>query len=247
MKTIRSNTSRIGGFSLVEMAIVLAIMGLVLGSSLTIFSAMRDQQHFNDTNALLGEAQDALTGFAIANGRLPCPASSASNGAESPVGGGACTNALNGFLPAVTLGLSGVDANGYSTDAWGLSQNRIRYAVTTANANAATTGDGIRAITMTFFNPDLYVCGSSTGITGTTCGTATTLTSKAVAVIYSPGKNAATGGVGVDEAANLNNDSVFVSHSPAQAGVAGGEFDDQVTWLSPYILFNRMIQAGKLP
>lgn len=237
------------GFTLIEMAIVLALIALILGTGLTLLSAQQDQRRIEDTNTLLNDAQEALIGFAVANGRLPCPATSTSNGVESPIGGGACTIALNGFLPAVTLGLSGTDANGYLTDAWRLSQARIRYAVTTANTNTATTGDGIKTTTMTVFAPDLNVCDSATGITATTCGTATQLASKAVAVIYSLGKNGATGGAGTDEAANLNNDPVFVSHSitSAKDNPANGEFDDQITWLSPYILFNRMVQAGRLP
>jgi prepilin-type N-terminal cleavage/methylation domain-containing protein len=234
------------GFTLIEMAIVLAIMALVLGSGLTVLTVQQDQRRIEDTNALLSMANEALVGFALANGRLPCPASPTSNGVESPAGG-ACTNALNGFLPGATLGLSGVDANGYLTDAWKLTQNRIRYAVTTANANAATTADGIKGLTISGFSPDLYLCASATGISATTCGTATTLSNNAVAVLYSLGENAATGGTGADEAANLNNDSVFVSHIQATADEAGGEFDDQLTWLSRYTLFNRMIQAGKLP
>jgi prepilin-type N-terminal cleavage/methylation domain-containing protein len=234
------------GFTLIEMAIVLAIMALALGSGLTILTVQLDQRRIEDTNALLSMANEALIGFALANGRLPCPASPTSNGVESPAGG-ACTNALNGFLPGATLGLSGVDANGYLTDAWKLTQNRIRYAVTTANANAATTADGIKGLTISGFSPDLYLCASATGITATTCGTATTLSNNAVAVLYSLGKNAATDGTGADEAANMNNDSVFVSHIQATADEAGGEFDDQLTWLSRYTLFNRMVQAGKLP
>jgi hypothetical protein len=67
-----------------------------------------------------------------------------------------------------------------------------------------------------------------------------------VAVIFSLGKNAPTGGTGADEAANINNDPVFVSHTPTPAS-SGNEFDDLVTWLSPNILFNRMIAAGRLP
>jgi prepilin-type N-terminal cleavage/methylation domain-containing protein len=246
MTTIRSNTFPLGGFTLVEMAIVLAILTLVLSSGLAVLTVQQDQQRIADTNALLNAANEALIGFALSYGRLPCPASAASNGVESPTGG-ACTNALNGFLPGVTLGLAGVDSNGYLTDAWKLSQNRIRYAVTTANANAATTTDGIKGITMSGFSPDLYLCASATGITATTCGTATTLSNNAVAVIYSLGKNAATGGTSSDEAANMNNDSVFVSHALATTNETGGEFDDQLVWLSRYTLFNRMIQAGKLP
>ncbi|MCF8184500.1 MAG: hypothetical protein K9J43_05940, partial [Polynucleobacter sp.] len=54
--------------------------------------------------AAVVQSTDALLGYAAINGRLPCPATAASNGAESPIGGGVCTNPYNGFLPAATLG-----------------------------------------------------------------------------------------------------------------------------------------------
>jgi prepilin-type N-terminal cleavage/methylation domain-containing protein len=238
------------GFTLIEMAIVLMIIGLLLGGGLTVLSAQIEQQKFKDTQRLLDDAKEALIGFAAANGRLPCPASAASNGVESPVGGGVCTNPYNGFLPAVTLGLPGVDANGYLTDAWQGPTNRIRYAVTIASANAATTLNGIRTATMATFGPaaNLRVCGSSTGITATTCGAAAALTTNAVAVIFSLGNNAKNGAPGgVDETANQNGDQVFVSHTPVDVGGVNGEFDDMFTWIPPSILFNRMLQAGSLP
>ena len=55
------------------------------------------------------------------------------------------------------------------------------------------------------------------------------------------------GGTGLDEAANLDGNRVFVSHTPAQDTATNGEFDDLMIWLSPNILFNRMVAAGKLP
>ena len=97
--------------------------------------------------------------------------------------------------------------------------------------------------------PDLSVCPTATGIPpfpATTCGAGNPfLTNNAVAVIYSVGKN--TVAAGIDEAANLNSDQVFVSHVPTPAGAPNGEFDDIVTWISPNILYNRMVTAGKLP
>lgn len=237
------------GFTLVEMAIVLALIGLILGATLTILSAQQEQRNFEDTKNTLEAARDALIGFAIVNGRLPCPASSASNGVEDPVGGTTCTHPYDGFLPAATLGLTHVDDHGYLQDAWHIAANRIHYAVTTANSRAATTTDGIKATGISSFTPDLYVCDSASGTTGSNCGSATTLTSQAVAIVYSLGANAPNGGTGADEAANLNPDQVFVSHSVAYAKDAptNGEFDDQLVWLSEYTLLNRMVQAGKLP
>lgn len=251
---ILSNRS---GFTLVEIAIVLVIVGLLLNGGMMILSSQQEMSRIEETTTLLNEAREALIGYAIVNGRLPCPASGAANGMESPAGGGACTNPFNGFLPAVTLGLSGVDASGYLRDAWQLGQNRIRYAVTTANANSFTTANGMKTIGMSALASDLRVCASSTGISATECATPETtnvLSNSAVAVLYSLGKNAPSGGSGADETANPNpnsgnNDPVFVSHTPMGPGGpgAGGEFDDLVIWLSPNILFYRMVSAGVLP
>lgn len=242
------------GFSLIELAIVLAVLALLLGGLLVPLTMQIEQQRIRETQKMLEDAKEAIIGFAIANGRLPCPASISSNGQESfdtAAGGsaanGKCSNFFNGFLPAVTLGISPVDANGYAVDAWGLTQNRIRYAVTTANNNAFTTTGGMAATTMSVLLPDLRVCVTATGTTAANCGTATSLANNAIAVVYSLGKNAATGGAGLDEAANLNGDAVFISHTPAASTAANGEFDDLVTWLSPSILFNRMVAAEKLP
>lgn len=235
------------GFTLVEIAIVLVIIGLLLGGMLMPLTAQMEQRRVSETQKALDEINQALVGFAIANDRLPCPASPASNGVESPLGGGACTNPYDGFIPAVTLGLSQTDNQGYMVDAWGLPQNRIRYAVTTANGNAFTTTSGMRTATMSILAPDLRVCATATGITATACGTAQALATSAPAVVLSLANNAATGGTGLDEAANLNGDQVFVSHTQTGAGAPNGEFDDLVTWVSPNTLYNRMVAAGRLP
>ena len=44
-----------------------------------------------------------------------------------------------------------------------------------------------------------------------------------------------------------DNDRVFVSHTPTPSNAANGEFDDIVVWISPNILFSRMVAAGQLP
>ena len=240
------------GFTLIEMAVVVAVIGLLLGSLLVPLATQVEERRLGEVRRTLDDAREALLGFAMANGRLPCPASSASNGAENPLGGGACTNNYNGFLPAATLGITPTDAQGYAVDPWG---NRIRYAVTAANTNAFTTTQGISAQFMVSTpSPDLQVCSTASGVTGPppACAAGATLTGIAPAVIFSTGPNGATGGTSVDEAQNpntnsANNDRLFVSRTQAAQGAAGGDFDDIVIWLSPHILYNRMVAAGRLP
>jgi prepilin-type N-terminal cleavage/methylation domain-containing protein len=240
---------RSSGFTLIELAISVFIVALLLGAILIPLGTQVEQRQISETRKYLEEIKESLIGFAIANGRLPCPASSTSSGVESPSGGGACTNNYNGFVPAVTLGLTTVNNQGFAVDPWG---NRIRYAVTNANGNAFTTSNGMSTTGLSALAPDLLVCSTATGISGSSCASGTALTTGVPVVIYSTGKNGAYGGTGADEAANpnpnsANNDRVFVYHTPTPATAPNGEFDDIMTWLSHNILYNRMVAAGKLP
>lgn len=247
------------GFSLIEMAIVLFIVALLLGGLLPTVGSQIEQQRTNETRKQLIEIQQALIGYAITYGRLPCPASNTSNGMEDPIPvTGTCTNPYNGFVPAATLGFTtGVDSQGrkgFAVDAW---SNRIRYAVTESNGKAFTTSNGMSAIGISALTPDLQVCSTATGVTGPPpiCASgppSTSLTPGVPVIIYSTGKNGGIGGAGVDEAQNpnpnsTNNDRLFISHFATSSSSANGEFDDIIEWISPSILINRMVSAGKLP
>ena len=241
------------GFTLIEMAMVLMIVGLLLGGMLVPLSTQMDQRNVSDTQKTLSDIKEAIIGYAIANGRFPCPASATSNGVESFFSGGAsggyCSNFNNGFVPAATLGITSTVDNqgntGFAVDSWG---NRIRYAVTSSNGYAFTETNGMSTVGMSSLQPNLLVC-STASSSSTSCSVAnSTLTSSpgVPAVIYSTGKNGASGGTSADEAENPNpnsadNDRVFVSHDFTPT------FDDQVIWISPNILYNRMVAAGKLP
>lgn len=250
------------GFTLIELAVALFVLMLLLSSIVVPLTTRVEQRKISDTRRALDDARDALIGFAAANGRLPCPASATSNGNESFAAGGStangnCSNFFDGFLPAVALGLTATDSQGYALDGWGLVQNRIRYAVSNQTVNGITnpltrvsgmSSVGLSSLAAAQF---LYVCNSGSGVTaGTNCGTAVTLASNAMAVLYSIGPNAATGGTGTDEAENPNPnggsaDRIFVSRDWSSG--TGAEFDDIVTWIGTSPLFNRMIAAGQLP
>jgi prepilin-type N-terminal cleavage/methylation domain-containing protein len=258
------------GFTLVELAVVLAIIGLLLGSLMYTLSAQTDQRAREQTQRSLDQAREAVLGFAVANGRLPYPASAASNGIESPAGGAAdCTNYNDGFLPAVTLGFQPTDANGYAVDAW---NNRIRYAVSRniANCSGTTTVPHFtnrinlkqNGMSCQPGNNELLVCKSSqsapapaVGSCGGAGDNAVTNLGTVVAVIFSSGKNyasaptaaAANAAARFDEAANLDANSVYINHFPAPGGAAGGEFDDMMVWIPVGLLYGRLTTAGVLP
>ncbi|MEQ1599013.1 MAG: prepilin-type N-terminal cleavage/methylation domain-containing protein [Methylotenera sp.] len=269
---------RVRGFTLVEMAIVLVILGFVLGALLLPLQAQRQQLAQAQTENTLENAKRALLGFAQQQGRLPCPATNNGtgvfpddSGAANPLGGTHNITPPNpavpncvvqaGFLPAATLGIQPTDAQGFALDAW---NNRIRYAVAANNNSAAivngtacggdtapdfTTTDNLSAVGLACLAPELRVCNSATGITATTCSVAPEVNysiNNAVVVIYSTGATFALGSGSADEDANLNADGVFVSHDPTAASAANGEFDHLVIWISPFVLYNAMIQAGQL-
>ncbi|MBI5110172.1 MAG: type II secretion system protein [Rhodocyclales bacterium] len=241
------------GFTLIELAIVMFIVTLLLGGMLLPLSAQQDVRAYGDTQKILSEARDALLGYAMANDRLPCPASSTSSGVEDPVGGGTCNYPYDGYFPAATLGLSPVDSQGFLVDGWGSdSDNRIRYSVSTANTNAFTTSSGMKNTGITVLAPDLQVCStgvgmSNAGLATAACASGTALASDAVAVIYSLGKNAGSAGSGTEETHNPNPRSTTTADRAFVSAAQGSASDDQVVWMSKSTLFNRLVAAGRLP
>lgn len=237
------------GFTLLELTIVLVIVAFMSGGLMMSLSAQQEAAATAETQRRLNDARDALLGFAAANGRLPCPAAPGTTGAESPSGGGTCTNPWDGFLPAITLGLSPTDSQGYASDEWG---NPIRYAIAKDTSSQVTSPNQIKAAwnAGSTLVADLQICSTSTGITGSgdhaSCSAGSTLANNAVAVIYSRGKNGAALPISRDEQANGNADRLFVSRPRTAAG-SSNEFDDIVIWISPNILYNRLITAGRLP
>ncbi len=228
------------GFSFIELAVALFIMTLLLGSILVPLATQVEQRQNAESLRILEEARDALMGHAIANGRLPCPDTNG-DGAEN-VTGVSCTAIISGIahgtLPWQTLGIG-------ASDAWG---NRIRYAVRSEYAQSSPL------FSLTSPNPATtaypQVCDTS--------ACTATLTTQAVAVLVSHGKNGwgATNAASattyaaptsLNELANTIVDGNFVSRISTSADSPAGEFDDVVLWLPVYTLFNRMVTAGKLP
>lgn len=248
------------GFTLTELAVVFVIISLLLATAMYTLSAQTDQRNFEETRRRLEAARELLLAFAVAQGRLPCPASAttgASAGLEAPTGGGSCTSPWGGWLPARTIGFQVTDAAGNAIDAWG---NPIRYAVSAhtvplSGCTGASTQPhfthalNLRTNGITCRPDDLVVCGTATDITAASCNTAIPLVSQrtVVAIMFSTGKNGASGAGGVDEAANLNGDRVFVWHTPTPVGFVNGEFDDQMAWITVNELYAKLIAAGILP
>ncbi len=218
------------GFSLMEMALVLIILGFLLGGALASVSTLQARQRESKTEEQLDEIIDALTSFAAVNRRLPCPANpttaSITTGAgleRVPTGAG-CTGGNAGVLPWATLGLP-------EGDAWA---RRFSYRVTNSFARSGT------AITL-----------ASTGDNTVQNLAGVTLASQTPAVVVSHGANTrrSYGSSGILGAASPNAGETENGDADAQfvSDLQAAEFDDQVRWIPVSILMNRMLQAGTLP
>lgn len=241
------------GFTLTELAVVLVILSLLIGGLLVPLSAQMDARNASDTRASLAEIREALLGYAAVNGRLPCPAAATTasgaggaGGEEFNLGTGQCS-LLAGVVPWATLGVK-------ETDAWG---RRYTYRVTPLFAQCVAPAYAVGAPCTSGYSFLLTSTGNM-DVRSTAGGSV--IANKVPAVVISHGKNgngaytlAGTQlptGADVDEqdnqlispagvvtTANLD----FVSKTPTAT------FDDEVMWISPGVLFNRMISVGRLP
>jgi prepilin-type N-terminal cleavage/methylation domain-containing protein len=207
------------GFTLVEIAIALVIIGLVLSAFLTPLGAQLAQSRNNEARKDLSEIKEALLGYAVINGRLPCPDTSNDGLEDACVTNTATTT--GGNVPWVTL-------NTKQLDPW---QRRYQYRVNNGFTGAfslATQGSGLGV---------LRVC--------TTNACVITEASNVPLVIFSMGQNGAVlPPVNIDEQENTDGDRDFVSRDFSNAG---GGFDDIVVWLSANVLMSKMVTAGRLP
>lgn len=250
----RHNLNRGGqrsGFTLIELAISMLIITLLATVLLTPISTQITQSRMTQAKADLDQINEALIGFALAQGkpRLPCPDATTGAGANDGVEESPCgTNAgqsVGGNVPWVTLNVPAFDP-------WG---QRYQYRVNTAYTDTvngftlatAPTGACVppgvvgtgQLFTTAVGNGQLRICGDS--------GCATTLANTTVpAVIFSRGPNGATGPTGTDEIENTDNDCLFVSRTYAAVGGAAN-YDDLLVWISPGVLMSRMVTAQKLP
>ncbi|OFZ65776.1 MAG: hypothetical protein A2V79_04575 [Betaproteobacteria bacterium RBG_16_56_24] len=242
------------GFTLVEMAMVLLIITVLLAGLVPTISSQMDQQRTNETRKKMDEIREALLGFALRNGRLPCAARAATPSGESYSGlyagneypdcnGSTQADKAYGVVPWITLGTS-------ETDGWG---NRFTYRVSSdfADAIAGATYGGCTPSpvpTQATFGlcstgtPDIYSAASG----------GTTVANDVPVLIISHGKNGAgaytrqgtqrpAGSADEQENTDHSSDWNYVSRLPTS------DFDDLVEWVTTNTLANRMVAAGKLP
>ena len=266
---IPADASHTRGFTLFEMTIVLAIVGFLLGAVLMPLATQFEVRKNRETERMLREIQQALIGFAIVNGRLPCPDVETDPGelpAPAVDGQEDCESVTagvdEGYLPWVALQLR-------PTDSWGhLFYYRVTPEFTYPTVAGAPAGAG---------QLDLEDVGDievrtrgdnpATG-SGGEGKELVVLASTAPAVVISYGSNGlgarridgdvlAGPASGTDEAENIpGGDRIFVNRLHTVGGSACDdsdeaevfcEYDDLMIWLSRSVLMGEMVNAGLLP
>lgn len=233
------------GFTLVELAIVLVVVGLLLTMLLRPLTVQREISARAETQRLLEQAREALIGYAVVNGHLPCPDTKAiPDGIEVRVNN-ICVNDANnpedeGVLPWNSLGIRRTDAWGryfrYRADST-FSNNSTLFGINDAeNSSGININSESGALVSMSSRPASIII--SHGLNG--LGALTTMQATPANQMPLPLATA------LDETENTDMDVTFVAHVPTPSGSIN-EFDDLVIWISPKVLINRMISAQRLP
>lgn len=221
------------GFTLIEIAVVLMIIGFLIGSLLAPASEQMIQQKIQVTQQRLEEIKETLIGYAIEQGELPCPA--LDNEGDSA---GNCDDNTEGYLPWKTLGLD------TRRDSWGHSfRYRVDEQYTTSFPNPPNTSSEL-----------VVQDRQNSSLTAPESGT---VNSRVIAIIFSCGQNGLPDDENDDDdipnsqATCINsqtpNNNIYVQDVYVESQYAENQFDDILIWLPKTILINRLVAAGQWP
>jgi prepilin-type N-terminal cleavage/methylation domain-containing protein len=262
------------GFTLTELAIVLFIVSLLIGGMLVPLSAQMEVRGRQETEHALSVIREALIGFAVVNGRLPCPApatlatgangvgleaTTAAAGTTNTTGPCGCTGATSGIAsaggtacddttPGVVSGVLPWATLGLpEADYW---SNRYTYQVTTRFGRVAS-GQTTFGCTPTS-NPTtaaFALCSSGAITVNTAVSGGTVFATNVPVIVVSHGKN----GYGAYTMGGTVLAGVTAGSDEAENADADSVFitntaiDDHMIWVPMGILMGRMLSAGKLP
>ena len=263
-------TKRSHGFTLMELAIVLFIVSLLIGGMLMPLSAQNEIRGRQETDKALATIREALIGFAVINGRLPCPAQqSISTGTvnagveavTTPGGPCACADTTNGIATIGATACNDINDVGPTgitgvlpwatlglpeTDAW---NNRYTYRMTTRFGRVASGQSNFGcAVTPNPATAAFALCSSGDMVVKTASG-GTSIASLVPAIVVSHGKNmlGAYSTAGTQIAGAAGDELENADGNTNTTFVSSTSIDDQLTWVPTSILMSRMLAAGKLP
>jgi prepilin-type N-terminal cleavage/methylation domain-containing protein len=245
---------RLAGFTLVEMAVVVVLMGIVLTMGLRMLQATLNNAAWSETKLKQERIKVALITFLRTHGRLPCPDTALPPTGAEPAN--CLVNAGRGVLPWQALGLSVGDVQ----DGW---SNFFTYRV--ANKTPATSSNwtikaGLPAaapFTISELTVPLTALTVQARSDAGALGPA--MVPSPVVVIMSHGKNGSgartlrgaallPAPLGADELSNATAASTtFITRTPSDvAAAAGGAYDDLVAYMTPKDLLQPLLDDKTL-
>lgn len=132
-----------GGFSLIELAIGMAVVGLLISGGVSLYQSYRAEKKNADDRVAYERIGTAMATFLQQNGHYPCPAAPTLSRSNPNFGRAVtpctATTVAQGALPVVDLGLPlSLAGDVYS--------NKLTYAVSSGRTNAATYNNAADAI-----------------------------------------------------------------------------------------------------
>tara|TARA_R110000782_G_scaffold166718_7_gene258638 strand:- start:700 stop:1446 length:747 start_codon:yes stop_codon:yes gene_type:complete len=239
------------GFSLVELAMVLFIVSLMIGGLLVPLATSVEQAEREDTQRQLDDVKEALYAFGVVNGRLPCPDCTSTSvtgcGSVTPNDGVEDQTASSPFLDCASLfgnlpwTTLGVDEN----DAWG---QHFTYRVTQAFAYEVANTTAVTAPCNDSADAAFDLCTpGDIDVSETEDDGTPTVADNVAAIAISHGMDYSEPTHSALQLDNTDTDFTFVKKDFSRDYSGGTDFDDLMIWISPSILKNNLVNAGKLP
>lgn len=214
------------GFTLVEMAIVLVVFGLIASLLIAPVAMRFEASQRHAAESMLNDMTDALIGFALIHGRLPCPSiepdpASPAYGLEQ---GPPCQLDAPGYLPWRALGLP-------ANDPWGNPRT---------SASQSWAGHWR-------YRPDKHFAEGTVSLSTMPSGhiqikdhngnLVSTSDSRAIAVVFSTGPNRHADGL----------NAAYAPTSPQfEVGEPTPAFDDLLYWIGHPLFIARLARSGRL-
>lgn len=243
------------GFSLLEITIVIAIIGLLATAIVTPLAVSIEQGQRSQVEDQFEDIEEALIGYTLSNGQLPCPDCRAgsgdadctangnveNDGIEDRDGTGDCaigpfagaSDVIFGNLPWVTLGVNG-------TDAWSRTFN---YAVDSNFADDPSTPSCVPTDNVSFAicsTADINIMDRSSDCAA---GAGNNIALGIPVLVFSEASNLASSCNELDNTDTDDTNFVFTQYTQS----ADIYYDDLMFWIPRFVLTSYMVKAELLP
>ena len=235
---------RQGGFTLIEIAVVLLILGVLTRGMMAPLVAREQAIRFERAQAELVLIKKSITAYVIRNGVLPCPLTTTGATSNPAITTNVCSVA-QGYIPANELAMSGsTNPNGGLIDPWG---RLYRYAISLnsdenrgrLNEPDWTSRGEPSRVGLRHLAASLQLCRTSSS---SDCARSDLRANQLAYVVMSQGQDLTDTAL---QRENVDGDNVFVISEYSRH--IEQPFDDLLIWASAQDVMYWMLRAAWLP